>query len=310
MKLKDITLLFIEDDPLTGEMIRDLLEKEVHRLYLAESGEEGWESFLERRPQLVVSDINLPGLSGLQLARKIRTLDESIPILIVSAFDQKEILIEALNSQIDGYLLKPLNVMELMDKLQKAAAKVRKVRDDEAAIHTKIKELERKAHYDAVTGLPNRTFFESSLAESLRRAEESAGENVALFLIDLDRFKTINDRYGHITGDKVLRTVAESMRKVQEEENTLFRIGGDEFAMIVNAVSSEEKLQKLGERLHEASQFEMENEGERFRVTCSIGGCSYPFPASSRSELLTEADKALYRSKEAGRATYRICPFP
>jgi len=308
MKLESLTLLFVEDDPMTREMIQDLLANEIHRLYLADEGEKGWESFLKHRPHLVVTDINLPGMSGLQLARKIRAADESVPVLVVSACDQKEVLIEALNSQIDGYLLKPLDIEELLDKIRKAAAKIHRVRADEAAIHTKIKELERKALYDAVTALPNRTYFESSLAERLRRTEEKEGENMALFLIDLDRFKTINDSYGHVTGDTVLRTLADSMRKVQKEKETLFRIGGDEFAMIVSDVSSEKELRRVGERLQEATRRDIDSKRGRFRVTCSIGGCSYPFPASSRSELLAKADEALYRSKEAGRATYRICP--
>ena len=306
LELKDLRLLFVEDDPFTQEMLKNLLLEEVKELYQAYDGEDGWNQFIEYRPDLVITDINMPEMSGLELARKIKTFDETLPILIISAHDEKEILLEAIDSQIDGYLLKPLDIEKLWKKIRDFASRIKKVEADKVAIRKKIKALEEKAYHDTVTGLPNRARFEKLLSETLRNAD-LRNETVALFLIDLDHFKTINDHYGHPTGDRALRTLANSMKRVLNENATLFRIGGDEFALIAHGRFSQESLQTLITDLTKASHCTLETKKHRIHIGCSIGVCTYPVPSRNRTELLEKTDQALYQAKSTGRGTARLC---
>jgi diguanylate cyclase (GGDEF)-like protein len=162
------------------------------------------------------------------------------------------------------------------------------------------------ANHDTLTGLPNRKLFGDRLAGSLARAKRN-GRMAALMFIDLDRFKEINDTMGHAVGDKVLQAVAERVRGLLRDTDTVARIGGDEFTIILDDVSDAAHAATVAEKIMDAfSAPVLTGDGAEIAVTPSIGIALYPRDAGSVDEFVTTADAAMYDAKAAGRNAYRF----
>jgi diguanylate cyclase (GGDEF)-like protein len=152
---------------------------------------------------------------------------------------------------------------------------------------------------DELTGLPNRRCFQNLLADRIRTATET-GESFALGLIDLDRFKPINDVHGHGAGDEILRQVAERLRKAMVGRGSAARLGGDEFAILCDGIGAREQAVALGQEIQAifATPFAVQPLG--LRLTCACGFALFPSCAAEPSELVRLADAALYRAKASG----------
>ncbi len=162
--------------------------------------------------------------------------------------------------------------------------------------------IEYLAHHDQLTDLPNRWLFKDRLDQALRLALRAKGM-VAIHCVDIDRFKAVNDRYGHVTGDKVLVAVADRMQACLRQSDTLARLGGDEFAIVQAGLASSGAGQ-LAERLLAAFQAPLLADGHQLEITVSIGIALYPAHATSAEALHRAADTALYCAKAAGRGRY------
>ncbi|MBS3935919.1 MAG: EAL domain-containing protein [Sulfuritalea sp.] len=160
------------------------------------------------------------------------------------------------------------------------------------------------AHYDSLTGLPNRVLFSDRLAQACREADRS-GRRVALLFIDVDRFKGINDSFGHNFGDAVLREVAHRIKQLSRCADTTARLGGDEFVILMEDVESEEHVDALAQRVVIAMQEPVEVLGHTLVVTISVGSAIYPTDDAAPSPLLAKADAAMYSAKATGRNTFR-----
>ncbi|MFZ2155493.1 MAG: EAL domain-containing protein [Bradyrhizobium sp.] len=176
--------------------------------------------------------------------------------------------------------------------------------EDVTEKHKAEARIKHLAHHDPLTNLPNRASFNAHLAEAIDRADASGGSFAAL-CIDLDRFKEINDVFGHSVGDALLCQVAARMREVAGSA-FIARLGGDEFTIILQGSDQPEAAAILAERLREAMSPEFEIEGQRLRAGLSIGIAVYPSDGTTAATLLCNADAALYRSKEDGRGTIRF----
>ena len=164
--------------------------------------------------------------------------------------------------------------------------------------------IERLAHYDSLTDLPNRAAFNACFAAVLERAA-STDESFAVLYVDLDRFKEVNDVFGHSTGDRLLREVAQRLSATLEGA-FLARLGGDEFALLVTEGPAPTHAGRLAERLVAAMASEFEIEGNRLRVGLSVGIALYPIDGVNEVALLGNADAALYRAKADGRGSIRF----
>lgn len=176
---------------------------------------------------------------------------------------------------------------------------------------TRLKDTEKKlrtmAHYDALTGLPNRVLFADRLQQGMAQARRQ-GYQLGVIYIDLDQFKPVNDAYGHDAGDQLLIEVARRLRMVLREEDTLARLGGDEFAAIVVNVEDDTAIETLLQRLLEAVVEPAWVADHTVEVSASIGYTLYPQPAElDGDQLLRQADQAMYRAKKQGRNGY--CKF-
>lgn len=164
--------------------------------------------------------------------------------------------------------------------------------------------LDRLAHYDALTGLPNRNLFRDRLQHALDRAQR-AGRLVAILILDLDNFKTVNDSLGHDVGDRLLQAVAEGIRACVRAEDTAARLGGDEFVVVIEDIERAEQASTVAHKLVEMLTRPIQLGEHEVFVTASLGISIYPHDARDMDSLLKYADTAMYRAKEQGRNAYR-----
>jgi diguanylate cyclase (GGDEF)-like protein/PAS domain S-box-containing protein len=164
--------------------------------------------------------------------------------------------------------------------------------------------IARLAHYDALTGLPNRVYFREQLDQALKRVRR--GEKLAVLFLDLDKFKEVNDTLGHQGGDELLKTVAGRLKSCVRESDIVARLGGDEFAIVQTDVPDATAVIELAERIHGVLRQFCELAGNRFSMDASIGIAMAPQDGTEADQLLKNADLAMYGAKADGRATYRF----
>jgi len=167
------------------------------------------------------------------------------------------------------------------------------------------KEIHSLAFYDALTSLPNRRLFENNLHDSISRAKRHK-EKVAIIFMDMDNFKVINDTYGHKVGDKFLQEVTSRIKSVIREEDTLSRIGGDEFILLIEEVNGIEDAAHAAERVIEQVRKPFDIERNKFFSAVSLGISIYPDDSEHYDTLLEYADKAMYHVKNSGKNSFEF----
>jgi len=174
-----------------------------------------------------------------------------------------------------------------------------------AELQDSRQEFEHLARHDMLTGLPNRRLFQDRLDHALARARRS-GRKLALLFIDLDRFKEINDQVGHDAGDAVLQAVAARLAASTRESDTVARLGGDEFVVLLDDPSSQDQIATIAQKLLAALKPEIPFESYCLHAVASIGISQYPQDGQTATEILANADRAMYQAKAAGRNCYRF----
>ncbi|HEX2059879.1 MAG TPA: EAL domain-containing protein, partial [Thermoanaerobaculia bacterium] len=167
-------------------------------------------------------------------------------------------------------------------------------------------QIEYQAYHDALTGLPNRLLFRDRLTVALAHAKRQRTP-VAVMFLDLDRFKFVNDTLGHSLGDELLRAVAARLRAVLREGDTIARMGGDEFTVLLADLRSVDDAAKIAQKLIDTIAYPFRVEGHELYVTTSIGIALHPNDGDTAETLLKNADAAMYRAKDAGRNSYQLC---
>jgi diguanylate cyclase (GGDEF)-like protein/PAS domain S-box-containing protein len=166
-------------------------------------------------------------------------------------------------------------------------------------------QIQFMAYNDVLTKLPNRVLLADRLQQSISRSKRS-GESLAICYLDLDDFKFANDHFGHDVGDKLLINFAGRLLSELREDDTLARIGGDEFALLLNGLHNISEAQETAQRLLEAASIPFEIDGHRIHVSASIGITCFPYDESDADTLLRNADKAMYQSKDRGKNTFSL----
>ena len=287
------TVLVIDDDESVHTVTDAALEGVVDRVLHALRPEDGIRMALDAPPSAVLLDINLPTMSGLQVCRHLKECagTRDVPIVFLTVAKGTKQVARALDCGGTDYITKPFEIIELQ-------ARVR------AALRTKrlIDMLKEQARIDALTGLGNRAAMEDAL-QAATAAYERNGQSLALLMLDLDRFKDVNDEYGHGVGDEVLRRVGAAIRMSCRPYDVACRYGGDEFAIILQQ-AKDKGARRAGRRVIESVRQLMVPAGEgMLRVTCSGGLVrAAGDPLKVQPDLLIKAaDQALYQAKEQGR---------
>ena len=224
------------------------------------------------------------------------------PELRLKLFDRENVLVEGILRHRDGEEM-PVEIIQRLVDLGGKPHRAVAVRDLRAR-----KQAEENilflAHHDALTGLPNRGSFNNKLDQEIAAALAS-GRRLAVLCLDLDRFKEVNDLFGHAAGDRALQAVAKRITGVLEDHHMMARLSGDEFAIIVPGVSNPSMAGRIAETILETLQMPVDNTEAGQPISTSVGIAICPDDAQDRHALLSHADTALYRAKNEGRGTYR-----
>ena len=165
--------------------------------------------------------------------------------------------------------------------------------------------LERQAHYDPLTLLPNRTLLADRMKQALARARRS-NQMIAVCMLDLDGFKAVNDTLGHDAGDRLLQEIARRLRDCVRGEDTVARVGGDEFALVVGGIRTLAQCQHVLRRMLELASIPVTIDKQLAQVSGSVGATIYPLDAAAPETLLVHADEAMYRAKQAGKNRFHL----
>jgi diguanylate cyclase (GGDEF)-like protein len=297
--LPNLCVLVVDDSPFSRKLLEHALWGSSYSLLFAENGSGALQLFREHRPAIVITDWMLPDCSGPELCQRIRadSSDSYTYIILLTSMAEKKDIVKGLSSGADDYLTKPFDRDELLARIGVGKRIIGLHRE----IDAKNKLLEEMAHTDSLTGLPNRRAIEEWANRQLRGAARH-GYSLWVVHADLDKFKSINDTYGHEAGDVVLRGFAAILKENTRASDISGRMGGDEFLVVLTHVP-EEQIRPTVERLRERfASRKFSFGGESFSVTASFGVCGFQGKQPPEfSNLVQQADKALYAAKRAGR---------
>jgi len=302
-------VLIAEDDPVSRRLLELFLVKWGYEVTIATSGTEALH-LLERMdaPRLAILDWMMPGMEGIQVCQKLReTADRRyVYVLLLTARTQKEDLLEGLKSGADDYLTKPFDAQELRARLHVG----QRILDLHDQLIAAGEQLLYRATHDSLTGIVNRGVIMDTLRRERARQERQGG-TFGIVLADIDHFKYVNDTYGHLAGDEVLRETAQRMTKSIRPYDSVGRYGGEEFLIVVPYADGPRTL-ALAERIRRAIEAKpMLVNSIPISVTASLGvTASVNSSPLDAQEILRLADAALYRAKELGRNRCELAKAP
>jgi diguanylate cyclase (GGDEF)-like protein len=306
---QEFRILVADDSRLYRKLVEETLAQEQYMVWFAKNGRAASDLLAEHRPALVITDWEMPDITGIELCGQIRSDKASYTyIILLTSNTDKDQIIRGLAAGADDYLTKPFHSGELLARV----AVGRRIIELHREIQAKNGLLEELALTDALTGLPNRRAIEDWAVRQL----SGAGRHGFLFwlvMADLDSFKSVNDTYGHEAGDVVIKKFADLLKANTRASNICGRIGGEEFVVVITHVEKP-NIQIVVDRIRQ--QFEAEKftfGGCTLGVTASFGISGFQGGEAPKfSQLLREADAALYAAKRAGRnriefATKGLC---
>ena len=298
MKRTISKLLVVDDDANNRDMLSRRLVRRGYEVDVAEDGQSALDQILRENYDLVLLDQMMPGMSGLDVLRLLRgTYSQSdLPVIMVTAIDQSQAVVEALDQGANDYVVKPVDMPVVLARIQSQLSRSRA---------DKLLKIS-----DPLTGLSNRVLLLDRLAETA--AHREAGSAVALLLLDLDGFKIINDSFGHSAGDQILVNVASRLQVamagsgIPQDMSLVARIGGDEFVVLLEQLTGENQPAQLAESLLSCLAEPVLWNGIRVPVSASIGVIVSKDPGSTPEELLRDADLAMYHAKELGKHCWQM----
>lgn len=298
------TILVADDEPDNLALIQILLEREGYSVLAVENGQEAVEHMSTRRPDLVILDVTMPVMDGLEACRRIK-LDEDtrdIPVIFLSAHDEPENQVNGLSLGANDFIGKPFDRDELLARVD-VAIRLKRERDrlrarvEEARIHAEL--AQEQALTDALTGLLNRYGLQRSLGREQSEARRYS-RPLACLMIDMDDFKSVNDNHGHSVGDIALQQVARILTDGLRGSDMVFRYGGEEFLALLPETDLKGAV-ALGEKIRDDASNRLFGYGDHmFRLTLSVGAASL-CDGESGNDLVARADLALYQAKKLGR---------
>ena len=298
-----LTVLVADDSAIFRQLVEHSLSRKNYSLLIAKSGHEAIELFAKYDPPLVIVDWVMPDLTGLEICRHIRRAQRSYTyVVILTAISQKAKLVQGLAAGADDFLTKPFDSDELLARVDVGTRVVRLHRELEA----KNRLLEELAVTDTLTSLPNRRGIESWASRQLSGAARY-GFTFWVVMADLDAFKSVNDRFGHQAGDKVLVAFADLLRRNTRKSDICGRTGGEEFLFILTHSTRDNAFMVVDRIRTDFSQIIFQLSGQSISVTASFGLAEYKQSLDQTlDELVREADVALYEAKGRGRNCVRI----
>jgi len=295
----DVTLLLIEDSRDDAALVRDVLERSPdfrgaveHRYRL----EEGIGRLAEGGIDIVLLDFSLPDSFGIDTFRRLHHAHPEIPVIVLTSLDDDQLALRAVSEGAQDYLVKKELGQRLLTRSIRYA--IERNRAEQQLLHN--------AFHDALTGLANRALFGDRLDMAVAAAHRRPAGRFAVLFFDLDRFKNINDSLGHNIGDQLLVALARRLETITRPGDTVARIGGDEFGILVNEMHDVSDAVHVAERILEGFESPFVVDHNEVFVSASIGIAIHNRHSRDPNGMLRDADIAMYRAKAAGKGRYEI----
>lgn len=294
-------ILVTDDSQTTLAMLTHTLKEIGHEVITAMDAKTAIDLYKKEKPDLMILDVLMDKMNGFECAKKIREMDPDnwIPIIFLSSSVDDESIAKGIIAGGDDYITKPCTPLALEAKIMAMSrlAEMRKQLLETTAM------LEKISSIDTLTGLYNRFQFEREIKEKVAFSERNKTK-MALLYIDIDHFKLANDAYGHIIGDKLLNDIAMRIKNSVRANDFIARIGGDEFVVIISNIKSLNIIDKVAEKLVDNISKPYEIDNLPIKVSASVGIVVYPDENVKSSDLVRNADAAMYEVKSHGKNNY------
>jgi len=311
-----VKILLADDDAVSRRLLQRSLERSGFEVVCVADGVGAAERLrAPGGPRIAILDWVMPGKDGPTVCREFRAATGCSYVYLILLTSREAIgdVVLGLEAGADDYLIKPCNPEEMKARVR-AGQRILELQD----------KLVFEARHDSLTRLPNRAFFEERLHESTRRAQDRKGYQFALLFVDIDRFKMINDVFGHRSGDQVMNEVAQrlvqavrteakaprAMEAVRRRDSSDFdvvaRIGGDEFVVLLDDIVDVNDGIRVAERIRIVLETPFAVSGREIQVSVSIGISTSNGNATDATEMLKGADAAMYKAKGLGKARYEV----
>lgn len=288
------------------ELLRARLAARGYAVRTASDGQQALDSVKENPPDLILLDVMMPRMSGIEVVRRIKS-DVDLPFIAVimqTALDSTDSRVEGLDAGADDYITKPINFAELEARVR-SMLRIKKLQEDLESRERELEEmndrLRRMSQTDGLTGLDNRRYLEERLHEMFEHSLR-LHEPLSAVMCDIDHFKSVNDTHGHQAGDAILRQFAQLIKKQAREIDRVGRYGGEEFVIILPGTVLE-AAETFAQRVREEIEKHVFTHNDlKLNRTVSCGVATWPHPRiASRDDLIRAADDSLYVAKETGR---------
>jgi len=293
-----IKVLLVEDNAIDAQLTQDLLAEwplDQFEITHAPVLAEGLISLGRGRFDVVLLDLSLPDTYGLSTVTQVLATSPGVPVVVLSGHDDHPLALQALQHGAQDYLVKGTGGADFLARSILYAIERKRAQE----------RLTYLAQYDQLTGMINRTLFRDRLVHAMARSKRK-DQPLGIMLLDLDRFKAVNDRLGHDVGDQLLKVVATRLTECVREVDTIARMGGDEFTAILEGVSGEADVIVVANRIVESIGTPFELGPHHISIGVSIGITLYPLDDQNIDELLRHADKAMYAAKQQGGCRFQF----
>lgn len=297
-------ILVLNDSQLESQIMKDVLTTVGHEVKVVTKARESFDALERFKPHLMILDIVLDeGFTGIDLAKKFKALPQfrDLPLIFMSGSSSKQDLVMALRSGGTDFIYKPFHNEELLARIdvalrQKSMLDWLRVREEALKVESMI---------DFLTNLPNRQYLTNRLQEEISRVNRYKSPTFCFIMADIDKFKQVNDTYGHLAGDQILTYVANLFQSRLRTSDTAFRFGGEEFC-ILGPETDLEGGYTMAESLRQALAEQtitvtVNHRTFDLNVTCSFGVAEFAKSIDTAESLIARADEALYRAKQNGR---------
>lgn len=297
--IQQVKILVADDSPVYRKLVENTLAQEQYSLCFAKNGREARNLLAKDYPAVVITDWEMPDISGIELCDQIRRDESSyVYVILLTSNTDKDQIVRGLAAGADDYLTKPFHSGELLARVAVGRRIVLLHRE----IQAKNRLLEELALTDPLTGLPNRRAIEDWAGRQLKAATRHRFP-FWVVIADLDYFKSVNDTHGHEAGDAVLKRFADVLRTNTRASNICGRIGGEEFVTVITHVERK-NISMVVENIRrqlEAEQFLFADRSVRITASFGVAGFEIRDGQPQLTQLMKEADAALYRAKRSGR---------
>jgi two-component system, cell cycle response regulator len=292
-----VSILIVDDEADSRDTLAELLAEKGYDVQGAASGSAALDMIESGTYDLVITDLIMPRVDGIALTKNIRSQNLDMPIIVVTGFATIEYAVESMKAGAFDFITKPFNFEQIAFTIEKAL-ETKRLRQ----LASESEFYRQLSHSDELTQLANYRAFYETFQREIERAQRY-NHSLALLMIDIDDFKKCNDTYGHLSGDEVLKQMADLIRQNTRGSDFVARYGGEEFFAVLPETDEPEAL-AVAERIRseiERYVFLDENRNAIEHLSVTVGISSLPLRATNKRDLIRTADFALYRGKSAGK---------